>query len=120
MKERSLPVAYILWFFLGFLGVHKFYLNKIVIGILYIFTGGLFFIGWFIDLFTLPSQVDLYNLKIQNRYPPSHNKAYQDHDEMDEVIKKAKGLEERLQNVEDIVTSKEFDFFRKLHRKPRQ
>ncbi len=37
---------------------------------------------------------------------------------MDEVIKKARGLEERPQNVEDIVTSREFDFFRKLNRKP--
>ena len=34
-----------------------------------------------------------------------------------EVMEKARGIEERLQNVEDIVTSKEFDFFRKLHRK---
>ena len=117
MREKKLWLAYILWFFFGFLGVHKFYLNKIVIGILYIFTGGLFFIGWFIDLFTLPSQIELYNLKIQNRYPSDHTKAYQGQDEMDEVIKKTKGLEERLQNVEDIVTSKEFDFFRKLHRK---
>ena len=117
MKQKSLPVAYILWFFFGFLGVHKFYLDKIVIGVLYIFTGGLFFIGWFVDLFTLPSQVELYNLKIQNMYPLNHQKPYLETGEMDEVMKKARGLEERLQNVEDIVTSEEFDFFRKLHRK---
>ena len=118
MKRKKLWVAYILWFFFGFLGIHKFYLNKIVIGVLYIFTGGLFFIGWFVDLFTLPSQVDLYNLKMQNLYSSNHRQQNHDQDEMDEVIRKARGLEERLQNVEDIVTSKEFDFFRKLHRKP--
>jgi TM2 domain-containing membrane protein YozV len=59
MKSKS--TAYILWFFLGFLGVHKFYLDKVGIGILYFFTFGLFGIGWLIDLFTLGSQVDAYN-----------------------------------------------------------
>jgi TM2 domain-containing membrane protein YozV len=117
MREKSLPVAYILWFFLGFLGVHKFYLEKIFIGILYILTGGLFFIGWFIDLFTLPSQVDLYNLRMLNLYSSNQLKQRPEPDKMDEMMAKARGIEERLQNVEDIVTSKEFDFFRKLHRK---
>jgi TM2 domain-containing membrane protein YozV len=59
MKSKS--TAYILWFFLGFFGAHKFYLNKVGIGILYFFTFGLFGIGWLIDLFTLGGQVDTYN-----------------------------------------------------------
>jgi TM2 domain-containing membrane protein YozV len=117
MRPKKLWVAYLLWFFFGFLGIHKFYLGKIVMGILYIITGGLFFIGWFVDLFTLPSQVDLYNLKIQSFYTSEHKKQPPENDKMDEVMERAKGLEKRLQNVEDIVTSKEFDFFRKLHRK---
>ena len=116
MREKKLWIAYILWLFFGFLGIHKFYLDKIVLGILYIFTGGLFFIGWFVDLFTLPSQVDLYNLKMHNIVPSNHKKQHPDQMKMDEMMAKAKGIEERLQNVEDIVTSKEFDFFRKLHR----
>ncbi|MCC8022594.1 MAG: NINE protein [Clostridiales bacterium] len=41
--------AFLLCFFLGFLGVHKFYEGKIGMGILYLFTGGLFGIGWFVD-----------------------------------------------------------------------
>ena len=118
MRPKKLWVAYLLWFLFGFLGVHKFYLDKIVLGILYILTGGLFFIGWFVDLFTLPSQVDLYNLKMHNLYPSSPNKQPPEYDRVDEVMEKARGIEERLQNVEDIVTSKEFDFFRKLHRNP--
>jgi TM2 domain-containing membrane protein YozV len=61
IKERELWVAYLLWFFLGLIGVHKFYVGKIGMGILYIFTGGIFMIGWLIDLFTLPSQVRKYN-----------------------------------------------------------
>ena len=32
---------------------HKFYEGKIGMGILYLFTGGLFFIGWVIDIITL-------------------------------------------------------------------
>jgi len=57
MKEKETWVAYLLWFFFGFLGVHKFYLGKMGWGILYLLTGGIFLIGWLIDLFTLPSQV---------------------------------------------------------------
>jgi TM2 domain-containing membrane protein YozV len=58
---KSKPLAYLLWFFFGVFGIHKFYLNKPLVGILYIFTLGIFFIGWFIDAFTLGTQVDAYN-----------------------------------------------------------
>jgi TM2 domain-containing membrane protein YozV len=61
MAQKELWVTYVLWFFGGFLGLHKFYLGKIGWGILYILTGGLFFIGWIIDLFTIPSQVRSFN-----------------------------------------------------------
>ncbi len=59
MKSKS--TAYLLWFFLGLIGVHKFYLGKIGMGILYICTGGIYGIGWLFDLFTLGKQVDLAN-----------------------------------------------------------
>lgn len=58
---KSKTTAYLLWFFLGLWGAHKFYLNKTGMGILYFFTFGIFGIGWFIDLFTLGGQVDTYN-----------------------------------------------------------
>ena len=117
MRQKKLWVAYLLWFFFGIFGIHKFYLEKIFLGILYFLTGGIFIIGWLVDLFTLPSQVDLYNLKMQNLYSSGYKKQHPDKREMDEVMERARGIEERLQNVEDIVTSKEFDFFRKLHRR---
>ena len=66
IKERELWVAYLLWFLLGPVGVHKFYLGKIGMGILYLFTGGIFLIGWVIDLFTLPSQVRAYNDEVRS------------------------------------------------------
>lgn len=37
-EEKEVWGAYLLWFFAGFLGFHKFYLNKIGMGISYIFT----------------------------------------------------------------------------------
>lgn len=58
---KSKTTAYLLWFFLGFLGVHKFYLEKVGIGVLYFFTFGLFGFGLLYDLFTLGGQVDKYN-----------------------------------------------------------
>jgi TM2 domain-containing membrane protein YozV len=58
---KSKGIAYLLWFFLGVFGVHKFYLEKIAVGIIYLLTGGLFLIGWIYDLFTLGNQVDVYN-----------------------------------------------------------
>jgi len=65
MKSKLL--AYLLWFFLGVFGVHKFYLHKWLWGVLYFFTGGFACIGWLIDLFTLGTQVDAYNLATFNK-----------------------------------------------------
>jgi TM2 domain-containing membrane protein YozV len=75
---KSTAVAYVLWLFLGILGIHKFYVGKTVMGVFYL-MGGLTaaalslipVLGWFlaavpagivgifllIDLFTLPRQV---------------------------------------------------------------
>ena len=52
-KPRNKWVAVLLCLFLGLVGGHKFYEGKIGMGILYIFTAGLFGIGAFIDLLIL-------------------------------------------------------------------
>lgn len=52
-KKKSKWVALLLWFFLGVLGGHKFYEGKVGMGILYIFTFGLFGIGLLVDFFVL-------------------------------------------------------------------
>lgn len=39
------------------MGIHRFYCGKVVTGLLWLFTGGLFMIGWIIDFFLVPSMV---------------------------------------------------------------
>lgn len=46
-------VAFLLCLFLGGIGAHKFYEGRIGVGIIYLITGGLFGIGWLIDLFVI-------------------------------------------------------------------
>jgi len=57
-------VGYILWIF-GFTGSHRFYYGKPITGTIWFFTLGLFFIGWFIDLFLIPSMDDTCDIKYQ-------------------------------------------------------
>ncbi len=45
--------AFFLCLFFGGLGIHKFYEGKILLGIVYLFTVGIFGIGWVIDLIIL-------------------------------------------------------------------
>ncbi len=52
-KPKNKWVAFCLCLFLGFIGAHKFYEGKIGMGIIYLFTVGLFGIGWLIDCIVL-------------------------------------------------------------------
>lgn len=50
---KSKWISFFLCLFVGAFGAHKFYEGRILLGILYIFTGGLFGIGIIIDLIIL-------------------------------------------------------------------
>ena len=55
-------VAWILLTFLGIFGIHRFYLGKIITGLLWLFTGGFLGLGYLYDLWTLNGQVSEANL----------------------------------------------------------
>lgn len=50
VSKKSKTVALLLCIFLGYIGIHRFYAGKIGTGILYLLTGGLFGIGWIVDI----------------------------------------------------------------------
>ncbi len=58
MRERaethSVLFGYLLWIF-GFTGSHRFYYGKPISGTIWFCTLGLFFVGWLIDFFLIPS-----------------------------------------------------------------
>ena len=64
-KFRNGPYSYtltwVLLTFLGVFGIHRFYMGKWLSGIVYLLTGGVFFLGILYDFFTLNDQVDELN-----------------------------------------------------------
>jgi TM2 domain-containing membrane protein YozV len=59
--EKSYTLAWVLLTFLGYFGMHRFYLGKIFTGILYLLTIGLFGIGYIYDYWTLNEQISAIN-----------------------------------------------------------
>ena len=53
ISNKSRAVALILCILLGFWGAHLFYVGKVGRGILYLLTGGLFFVGIIVNFFTI-------------------------------------------------------------------
>lgn len=70
---------FILCLFLGYIGIHKFYEKKISMGILYLFTSGLFFIGWIYDCIQLGIGIYKEKNTIRNMY--SQETSYKDREE---------------------------------------
>lgn len=59
-EKKSVGAAYLLWFFLGWISAHRFYLGKPVTAILqiisYFFLIG--FVWWLLDLILIPAIID--------------------------------------------------------------
>jgi len=78
--RRSVLVAYLLWFFLGYFGVHRFYLGRVWSGlamlalfglssaltVLLVGYAGLLLIGvwWVVDLLLIPGMTAGYNRRV--------------------------------------------------------
>ncbi len=50
-------INFLICFFAGMFGVHKFLEGKIFLGIVYLFTGGLFLVGYIIDCIVLGAKL---------------------------------------------------------------
>ena len=59
--EINYTIAWILLTFLGFLGIHRLYMGKWISGIIYLFTLGIFGIGYIYDFWTLNDQITVIN-----------------------------------------------------------
>ncbi len=53
VSDRKVLIAFLLCFFLGYLGFHRFYVGKVGTGVLWLLTGGLFGIGVLVDCILL-------------------------------------------------------------------
>ena len=51
---------------MGFFGIRRFYNGKIITGLIWLFTGGLFLIGQIVDLFLISGMVDDANRRFAN------------------------------------------------------
>jgi TM2 domain-containing membrane protein YozV len=49
ISERKILPAFLLCFFFGYLGIHRFYVGKVGTGVLWLCTLGLLGIGTFVD-----------------------------------------------------------------------
>ena len=59
-RAKNKWTAFVLCLLLGYFGAHKFYEGKVGMGVLYLFTLGLFGIGWFVDLIVLLTKPNSY------------------------------------------------------------
>lgn len=56
-------ISLLLCIFLGWLGIHRFYEGKVVTGVLYLITLGLFGLGWIIDIVRIALKPNPYRAK---------------------------------------------------------
>jgi hypothetical protein len=66
-RPKSRTIAWGLWILTGFMGGHRFYLDRTGTGILMLLTAGGGLIWWIVDAFLLSGMVDAYNREQEQR-----------------------------------------------------
>ena len=71
MVQKSKLVSLLLCWFLGWLGIHRFYTGKVVTGIIYLCTAGLWGFGTFVDTLLMLCNVykDKQGVPLKNDIP---------------------------------------------------
>ena len=65
ISPKSKVVALVLAILLGWLGIHRFYAGKYISGVIYLFTYGVFYCGWILDIILIITN----NFKDKNGLP---------------------------------------------------
>lgn len=68
--QYDYSAAWLLLVFLGLFGAHRFYLGSWKTGLVWLFTGGLFGLGWQYDLWTMNWQVSEANNEVRQAMEP--------------------------------------------------
>jgi TM2 domain-containing membrane protein YozV len=63
-SKKNRTTALLLNLFLGFFGIHRFYLGQIGLGLLFLLTLGVFFLGAIVDLFVIMGSTDRHNARL--------------------------------------------------------
>lgn len=72
-KKKSKGIAYAMWFFLGVLGGHRFYVGDVGMGIAMLLTLGGLGVWALIDVFLIGARVEQLNRKI---YAETHSTSH--------------------------------------------
>lgn len=66
-SRKRKGIALFLCLFLGWTGAHRFYVGKVGTGLIYLITGGLFGLGWVVDILLIASGAfkDEFGLRLQ-------------------------------------------------------
>ena len=76
LYKKNILDTYLLAIGLGFFGAHHFYLRRYGFGVLYLFTFGLFGVGYLVDWFRVPCLVKEANERIQNPSKPKEKSIF--------------------------------------------
>lgn len=69
-EQKSIGVAYALWFFVGILALHRFYLGRPISALLQILSYFILIgvLWWIVDAFLIPGMVEQYRGRLREKW----------------------------------------------------